>query len=74
MALTCRTFHGPANEVLWEELPGLRPLLKLLPEDAYRIPNEHDSCDDGSGSETPGVLVCPNTATTLRVALTQTSL
>lgn len=35
MALTCKTFHGPANDLLWEDLPGLRPLLSLLPKDAY---------------------------------------
>lgn len=54
MALTCKTFHGPADEVLWEELPGLRPLLSLLPEDAYRIPKKRVCCNGNGEDEMPG--------------------
>jgi F-box-like len=31
LALTCRTFHDPASELLWSYLPSLHPLVKCLP-------------------------------------------
>ncbi|KAF8127437.1 hypothetical protein EV363DRAFT_1401160 [Boletus edulis] len=32
LARTCRTFKEPALHMLWEDLPGLSPLLQCLPE------------------------------------------
>lgn len=59
MTLTCTTFYGPANDLLWETLPGLRPLLSLLPEDSYRIPTVRVArYGPGEESEIPGRLVC----------------
>ena len=37
MALTCKRFNGPAVDALWEEIPGLLPLLPLLPPEAYVV-------------------------------------
>lgn len=59
MALTCKTFYGPAMDTLWEDLPGLRPLLSLLPRDAYDFPKERIRFRGTIvESENPGSLVC----------------
>ncbi|TRM62759.1 hypothetical protein BD626DRAFT_54017 [Schizophyllum amplum] len=36
LALTCRWFLEPALNALWSDLPGLAPLLKCLPDDAWK--------------------------------------
>lgn len=43
MALTCKTFHGPAIDTLWEDLPGLHPLLPLLAKDTCRSTEQRPS-------------------------------
>lgn len=32
MALTCHTFYNPAMDTFWSSLPGLGPLVRLLPK------------------------------------------
>ena len=56
LAATCKSLYWPAIEVLWADLPGLRPLLALLPDDAYKISQGHG---DGTRDELgyPGKLV-----------------
>ncbi|KAL1712456.1 hypothetical protein EV715DRAFT_297050 [Schizophyllum commune] len=36
-ALVCRAWHVVADVVLWEDMPGLAPLLMLMPEDAWTM-------------------------------------
>ncbi|KAI5890722.1 uncharacterized protein SCHCODRAFT_02750445 [Schizophyllum commune H4-8] len=35
LALTCRALYLVANPILWESLPGLEPLLDLMPPEAW---------------------------------------
>ena len=35
LALTSRTLYLAANPILWESLPGLEPLLDLMPPEAW---------------------------------------
>ncbi|EDR02354.1 uncharacterized protein LACBIDRAFT_332416 [Laccaria bicolor S238N-H82] len=37
LARTCRAFEGPALDVLWREIEGLRPLLCTMPSDLFEI-------------------------------------
>ncbi|EDR12542.1 uncharacterized protein LACBIDRAFT_323858 [Laccaria bicolor S238N-H82] len=37
LALTCRAFEGPALDVLWREIDGLRPLLCTMPSDLFEM-------------------------------------
>ncbi|EDR12990.1 uncharacterized protein LACBIDRAFT_323876 [Laccaria bicolor S238N-H82] len=37
LARTCRAFEGPALDVLWREIEGLRPLLCTMPPDIIEI-------------------------------------
>lgn len=46
MALTCKTLYGPAIDALWEALPGLYPLLPLLPEEALESTEERTSSSE----------------------------
>ncbi|KAI5889855.1 uncharacterized protein SCHCODRAFT_02545695 [Schizophyllum commune H4-8] len=36
-ALVCRAWHAVADVVLWEDMPGLAPLLMLMPADAWTM-------------------------------------
>ncbi|KAL1658728.1 hypothetical protein GGF50DRAFT_120584, partial [Schizophyllum commune] len=36
-ALVCRAWHVVADVVLWEDMPGLGPLLMLMPPDAWTM-------------------------------------
>ncbi|KAL1671410.1 hypothetical protein EV122DRAFT_226626, partial [Schizophyllum commune] len=36
-ALVCRAWHVVADVVLWEDMPGLAPLLMLMPPDAWTM-------------------------------------
>lgn len=38
IAQTCRTFNGPATDLIWETLPNLTPVLRLL--SSVRVKNE----------------------------------
>ena len=35
MALTCRSFTGPATATLWRKLYNVKPLLRVLPPDLF---------------------------------------
>ena len=37
LARTCRAFEGPALDVLWREIEGLRPLLCTMPSDLFEM-------------------------------------
>lgn len=37
LARTCRDFEGPALDVLWREVSGLRPLLCTMPSDLFEM-------------------------------------
>ncbi|KAG0702004.1 hypothetical protein DFH29DRAFT_851950 [Suillus ampliporus] len=36
LALTCKSFTGPALDLLWEELCGLAPLIRCLPQSLWK--------------------------------------
>ncbi|KAF9460419.1 hypothetical protein BDZ94DRAFT_1266201 [Collybia nuda] len=42
LALTCKTFSGPALDILWSFMPGLKPLIPCLPSDAIVRITEKD--------------------------------
>lgn len=58
MTLTCKTFYESVDKVLWQDLPGLRPLLSLLPKDTHMISKEFISRRGGDEDEAPGSFVC----------------
>ena len=37
LARTCRAFEGPALDVLWHDIEGLRPLLCTMPSDLFEM-------------------------------------
>ena len=37
LARTCHAFEGPALDVLWREIEGLRPLLCTMPSDLFEM-------------------------------------
>jgi len=37
LARTCRAFEGPALDVLWRNIEGLRPLLCTMPSDLFEM-------------------------------------
>ncbi|KAH7921197.1 hypothetical protein BV22DRAFT_1198366 [Leucogyrophana mollusca] len=37
LARTCRTFQGPASDILWADVRRLTPLVKCLPEDLWSV-------------------------------------
>ncbi|KAG1837625.1 hypothetical protein DFJ58DRAFT_620385, partial [Suillus subalutaceus] len=36
LALTCKSFTEPALKLLWQDLPGLAPLIKCLPRSLWK--------------------------------------
>lgn len=36
LALTCKSFAGPALDLLWRHLGGLEPLIKYLPQSLWK--------------------------------------
>ena len=45
VALTCRALYLAANPILWERLPGLEPLLNLMPPERWdSAPLVHPDC------------------------------
>ncbi|KAL0961253.1 hypothetical protein HGRIS_006215 [Hohenbuehelia grisea] len=59
-ALTCRAFTEPALDRLWYELPSLRPLLQLLPEDSWELIRVKPLSEDtGSDSDSDDGWVGP---------------
>ncbi|KAG1776409.1 hypothetical protein EV702DRAFT_938463, partial [Suillus placidus] len=36
LALTCKLFTGPALDLLWQDLRGLAPLIKCLPQSLWK--------------------------------------
>ena len=51
LARTCRDFEGPALDVLWREISGLRPLLCTMPSDLFEMKGK------GRGNHKENVLV-----------------
>jgi hypothetical protein len=37
LALTCKSFTGPALDLLWRELDGLDPLIRCLPPTLWKL-------------------------------------
>jgi hypothetical protein len=51
LARTCRDFEGPALDVLWHEVSGLRPLLCTMPSDLFEMKKK------GRGDHKENILV-----------------
>ena len=47
LARTCRDFEGPALDVLWREVSGLRPLLCTMPSDLFEMKKKDRSKFEG---------------------------